>query len=78
MFHEVIRKAFGFPMGYGRNLDALWDFLNEFFEKDETWDVLIYGWYEMPERLLEYANKYWSVFEDVEKEYPGVRFILKS
>ena len=77
-FHEILRKAFGFPCWYGKNLDALWDLLDEFFEEDETWEILIHGWYEVPQSVLKYVDEYWSVFEDVEKKYPGVRFILKS
>lgn len=80
-FHQVLRKAFGFPAYYGENPDALWDLLDGFFgdREEEPWEVYVFGWANLENRFsLEFRRMYWSVFEDAEKEYPNVRFHRKS
>ena len=36
--HDVLKKAFGFPDYYGKNLDALWDCLDNYCD----WDLCVY------------------------------------
>ena len=35
--HDVLKKAFGFPDYYGKNLDALWDCLDNYCD----WDLCV-------------------------------------
>ena len=81
-FHQELKKAFGFPAYYGKNASALWDLLRDFFDdrsEEDYWEVQIFGWGRLNQIFdRDIMKKYWSVFGDVEKEYPGVRFIIKS
>lgn len=81
-FHEILRKAFGFPAYYGKNASALWDLLRDFFDdrsEEDYWEVQIFGWNEMNHRFdSNILEKYWSVFDDVSEEYPFVKFLIKD
>lgn len=61
--HDRIRKAFNFPSFYGRNLDALWDFISEPFSAEVT----VKGSGTLPPDLKEYFIEIIKIFEENKK-----------
>ena len=49
--HDVIRESLGFPDYYGRNWDAFWDCMTDFFASDEPVLIEILG-LDVIERLF--------------------------
>lgn len=80
-FHQVLRKAFGFPAYYGENSSAFWDLISGFFgdrRRESYWEVRIIGWNGMTERLGDDFSDYCAVIEHVEEVYPYVHFVWES
>lgn len=73
--HDVLAKVCGFPSDYGRNLDALYDCLSEFFTDDSI--IILFNGDEMKNSLGVYGDKLVKVFEDAMGE-SGFSFIYKS
>ena len=73
--HDVLAKVCGFPADYGRNLDALYDCLSEFFTDDSI--IILFNGDEMKNSLGVYGDKLVKVFEDAMGE-SGFSFIYKS
>lgn len=73
--HDVLTKVCGFPADYGRNLDALYDCLSEFFTDDSI--IILFNGDEMKNSLGVYGDKLVKVFEDAMGE-SGFSFIYKS
>lgn len=73
--HDVLAKVCGFPADYGRNLDALYDCLSEFFTDDSI--IILFNGDEMKNSLGVYGDKLVKVFEDAIGE-SGFSFIYKS
>lgn len=79
-FHQILRKAFGFPAYYGENSEALWDLLDDFFGdfEEEPWEVRVIGWNGMMRRFGSGMTPYRIAIARVEKEYPNVRFVWEG
>ena len=67
--HHEISFAFNFPNYYGKNLDALWDCLTEYVSLPES--VVWKNFTHSQNYLGDYADKVFSVFEDVSQELNG-------
>lgn len=79
--HEEIRIKFDFPEWYGKNLDALWDLMNEYYVIwNEPALITIVGSQRLPKDIyamvFEEINE--KVFKDVEKAAPNVKFEIIS
>ena len=80
-FHQVLRKAFGFPAYYGENSSAFWDLLQGFFadrRQEKYWEVHVIGWEKMTERLRDDFSDYRAVIRRIEEYYPYVHFVWES
>lgn len=70
-FHEELARQLGFPLWYGKNLDALFDCLTDI--QEETWIQI-----QNTEKLEANLGKYWAgiqkVFCDAQKENEYIRF----
>ena len=78
--HEELRIKFDFPEWYGKNLDALWDLMDEYvILGNEPTLITIIGTQKMSEEAREEfddINK--KVFEDARKAAPNVKFEIIS
>ena len=74
--HDVLKKAFGFPDYYGKNLDALWDCLDNYF----YWDLCVYvkDLNTLPKEFEEYMQKMIRIFERVHSTTPNILFEIIS
>ncbi len=74
--HDVLKKAFGFPDYYGKNLDALWDCLDNYCD----WDLCVYvkGSNTLPKEFEEYMQKMIRIFERVHSTTPNILFEIIS
>lgn len=72
--YDIIQEGFGFPDWFGRNLDALWDLLCDYYYDLPPVTVTIKGVGTMPKDLQNYMNKIFEVFADVRKEVPQMTF----
>ena len=73
--HDCFARVFSLPAFYGRNLDALYDCLSEFFTDDSI--IILFNGDEMKNSLGVYGDKLVKVFEDAMGE-SGFSFIYKS
>ena len=69
--YEEMDKALGFPKGYGKNLDALWDCLTGFIETPV--EVHFKGIECLPKDLQQEALKIFQVFVEAEEKYGEVQ-----
>lgn len=77
--HELIKKAFGFPEYYGKNLDALWDCMRDFaYSQHGQREVQICGVSQMPTELQGYFQEVMDVFYDIQHACPNVNFTINS
>ena len=70
--YDVIRTAFDFPNFFGKNLDALWDCMKDYCEKDAQ--VIIYGSKIIPCELKDKFAEIFEVFKNVHKRTPSITF----
>jgi len=77
--HSILKESFGFPDCYGRNWNALWDFMNEVFYFNNTpYTIEIHGINTLTKEYQNYCEKMLEVFEEVHKEMPYITFKLIS
>ncbi len=76
--YDIIQEGFGFPDWFGRNLDALWDLLSDYYYDCSPTFVKIKGIKTMPKDLQNYMNEVIAVFADVHKESPQFYFEVIS
>lgn len=72
-FHDEIEKKLAPPKYYGRNLDALYDFLAEI----KSADIVLADADDMLFQLGDYARAALGVFREAAIENPAVRFTAK-
>ena len=73
--HDYLSRVLRLPEYSGRNLDALYDCLSEFFTDDSI--IILFNGDEMKKSLGVYGDKLVKVFEDAMGE-SGFSFIYKS
>ena len=73
--HTALAEGLGFPVWYGRNLDALYDLLTEPMEPTT---LTIYGWNALADTLGEKAVPMRRVLEDAGQENPNLTVLLLS
>ena len=76
--HETIRKAFGFPAYYGKNWDAFWDCIQDFFFDPKPREIQIIGFYSLPADLQKYCTPMLSLLQDIHNEHPEIVFRIVS
>lgn len=74
--HEELKKTFDLPDYYGKNLDALWDCLEYYF--DEPTHVYVKGFYSLPKNWMDHMKKILEVFDDVHAETPNFTYEIVS
>ena len=72
--YDILQEGFGFPEWFGRNLDALWDLLSDYYYDCLPIVVKIKGIKTMPKDLQNYMDKVLDVFADVHDEIPQMSF----
>lgn len=70
--YEIMKKEFGFPDYFGKNLDALWDCLD--YYTDERTHVKILGLDTLPEKITDYINGILKIFDDLNDVMPHITF----
>ena len=65
--HDYLARELSFPEWYGRNLDALYDFLTE---RAAGWRVVFTGCAGAEERLPSYMRSLQRMCQDAEAETP--------
>ena len=80
VYDEIITKC-DLPEWCGKNLDGLWDFMEDYFvlENEPTLFTII-GTQKLPKDVYTYAFKEIKekVFDDVTKSAPNVKFEIVS
>ena len=76
--YDIIQENFGFPDWFGRNLDATWDLLSDYYYDCPPIVVKIKGIKTMPKDLQDYMDKVLEVFADVHEEVPRMHFEVIS
>lgn len=64
--HEHFKAVFELPDYYGHNMDALWDCLQCWFEKDTT--IILKNLYSMPKDMHPIIPTIQTLFQDLEDE----------
>lgn len=72
-FHDEIEKKLSPPEHYGRNLDALYDFLTEL----KSADIVLLDADDMLFQMGDYARAALRVFNEAVMENPAVRFTIE-
>ncbi len=70
--YNVISTAFDFPDFFGKNLDALWDCMKDYCEKEAQ--IIIKGSKVIPYNLKDTFAQILEVFIDVHKRTPSISF----
>lgn len=76
--YDIIQESFNFPDWFGRNLDAIWDLLSDYYYECPPTIITIKGISTMPKDLQNYMNKVLEVFADVREEVPQMYFAIIS
>ena len=76
--YELLKQKFGLPDYTGHNLDALWDCLSLRWMHNKKATVELHGVFSIREDLQSILNGILDVFNDVQTERPGVKFVIKS
>lgn len=63
--HQYLKEKLGFPEYYGRNLDALYDCLMDLHEAEVI--------FEHQENAGAYYKRVYQIFQEAEKQNPGLR-----
>lgn len=63
--HAYLKRKFGFPEYYGRNLDALWDLLSSW---DREMDIVIVNHKAVTENLDGYGVSLLKLFRELDEE----------
>ncbi len=71
-FYDEIEKKLELPEQYGRNLDALYDFLTEL----QSADIVLTNADDMLFHLDDYARAAIQAFQEAAIENPSVRFTV--
>lgn len=80
VFEEIIKKC-DLPAWCGKNLDGLWDFMEDYFVLENNPILFtIIGTQKLPEDIYTYSFKRIKekVFDDVTKAAPNVKFEIIS
>lgn len=75
-FHKILQRDLGFPDGYGKNWEALWDLMWQF--RDYPITIEIHGLQTLPSDLIQAANKMLEIFDEVHTECPQITFVQIS
>ncbi len=74
--HKVLKEQFEFPDYYGENLDALWDCMRDYCDKNSH--VYVKGLSDLPKEFDDYMKRMLEVFDDVHEESPNITFEIVS
>ncbi|MFZ5596902.1 MAG: barstar family protein [Bacillota bacterium] len=72
--HDILQEKLGLPDYYGRNLDALWDFLTGWVDLPLTIEWVNHE--ESKKLLGDYYDKLLAVLRDAERELKGFKIEL--
>lgn len=70
--HNTLRDAFGFPAYYGKNWDAFWDCITDFFLGKGSWAIEVRGYDSLTQEFREYLKPMFEMFKEVEDTFPGI------
>lgn len=73
-FHAALASALSFPDYYGKNLDALYDCLEE-VSRDTR--LILTDWHHLEYRLGDYSGKAVYVFHCAAQENPHLQILLE-
>lgn len=74
--HMVIQNALEFPEYYGKNLDALWDFGQDYALSYDKVTLIIKGANSVPEDLEESIIEILEVFGEIHNDCPNFTFTI--
>jgi len=66
--HKMLKEIFEFPDYYGKNLDALWDCLTDWY-LDEKAEIIWINFAKSKILLGDYAEKILQTFYEASEEY---------
>ncbi len=72
--HTVIQNALEFPEYYGKNLDALWDFGQDYALSYDKVTLIIKGVNSVPKELEKSIIEILEVFAEIHDDYPHFTF----
>lgn len=72
--HEAFASALSFPAHYGRNLDALYDYLTEIREDTR---LELRNWHHIESHLKDYSGKAVYVFHCAMDDNPHLTVMLR-
>jgi Barstar, RNAse (barnase) inhibitor len=77
--HCTLREAFGFPVDYGANWSAFWDYLDDFCgDIESSITINVCGLNSIGHDLKDYTKKMVEIMHRAEQMYPKVHFVIKQ
>lgn len=77
--HAVLKDSFGFPMDYGENWSAFWDYLDDFCgDRSSKTTIQVVGLDHLSKDLRSYADKMVEIMNRAKEKYPYISVIIQE